>query len=144
MSPQSSVRVPDEKLRELLRSARTLAVVGLSDNSERASHFVAHALQLAGYHIIPVNPHHREVLGEKCYPSLADLPSPPDMVVIFRRPEYVKEIVRQAIALGARSIWMQVGIRDPEAARKAREAGLTVVMDRCSWVEYQRLFGRRL
>lgn len=124
---------------EILRSCRTLAVVGLSSNPHRASHGVSRFLQRAGYRIIPVNPAETEVLGEKAWPSLSDVPEPFDCVVIFRRPEFVPEIVEQAIRLGARAVWMQQGISHPEAAARAREAGLLVVEDRCMMIELLRL-----
>ncbi len=124
---------------EILRSCRTLAVVGLSSDPHRASHGVSRFLQRAGYRIIPVNPKETEVLGEKAWPSLADVPEPFDCVVIFRRPQFVPEIVEQAIRLGARAVWMQQGISHPEAAARAREAGLLVVEDRCMMIELLRL-----
>lgn len=124
---------------EILRSCRTLAVVGLSSDPHRASHGVSRFLQRAGYRIIPVNPRETEVLGEKAWPSLPDVPEPVDCVVIFRRPEHVPEIVEQAIRIGARAVWMQQGISHPEAAACARSAGLLVVEDRCMMIELLRL-----
>lgn len=123
---------------EILRSCRTLAVVGLSSDPHRASHGVSRFLQRAGYRIIPVNPKETEVLGEKAWPSLSDVPEPIDCVVIFRRPQFVPEIVEQAIRLGARAVWMQQGISHPEAAARARQAGLLVVEDRCMMIELLR------
>jgi len=133
---------PDEQIREILTHSRTLA--GLSTRPERASHYVSTSLKHAGYRIIPVNPAHDEVLGERCYPRLAEIPEKVDMVIVFRRPEFVEPVVDEAIGLGVPAVWMQVGVRHQDAARKAQEAGLQVVMDRCAWVDYQRLFGRRM
>jgi predicted CoA-binding protein len=124
---------------EILRNSRVLAVVGLSSNPRRASHGVSRFLQRAGYRIIPVNPNETEVLGEKAWPSLDAVPEPVDCVVIFRRPEHVPEVVEQAIGKGARAIWMQQGISHPEAAARARKAGLLVVEDACMMIEHLRL-----
>jgi predicted CoA-binding protein len=129
---------PDE-IRDLLRSTRTIAVVGLSDNPGRASHRVAAYLQDHGYHIIPVNPTVTEVLGEKAYPRLEDVPEPIDLVDVFRRPEHVPEIVDAAIKVGAKAVWLQLGIVHEEAAAKARAAGLRVVQDRCTLIEHRQL-----
>jgi predicted CoA-binding protein len=120
--------------REILQSARTLAVVGLSSNPQRASFGVSRFLQRAGYRIIPVNPNETEVLGEKAWPSLLDVPGPVDCVVVFRRPEHVPEVVEQAIRIGARAVWMQEGISHPQAAERARSAGLLVVENRCMMI----------
>jgi predicted CoA-binding protein len=124
---------------DLLRNSRTIAVVGLSSKRYRPSYGVAEYMQRVGYRIIPVNPHETEVLGEKCYPTLEDVPGPVDMVDIFRRPEFVPEIVAAAIKIGARSIWMQEGVVHEEAANTARAAGLAVVMDRCTLKEHRRM-----
>ncbi len=124
---------------ELLRSARTIAVVGLSSKPWRPSHGVAEYMQRAGYRIIPVNPNESEVLGEKAYPSLEALPEKVDIVNVFRRPEYVPEIVEAAIRVGAPAIWMQEGVINEAAAERARQAGLFVVMDRCILKEHRRL-----
>ncbi len=124
---------------EILKSCRTLAVVGLSSNPHRASHGVSRYLQREGYRIIPVNPNETEVLGERAWPSLMDVPEPFDCVVVFRRPEHVPEIVEQAIRKGARAVWMQQGITHPQAAARARKAGLLVAEDRCMMVEHLRL-----
>lgn len=124
---------------EILRSARTIAVVGLSNKRYRPSYGVAGYLQQAGYRIIPVNPEETEVLGEKSYPDLASVPEHIDVVDIFRRPEFVPEIVEQAIRVGAGAIWMQEGVIHEEAAARARAAGLPVVMDRCMLKEHRRL-----
>ena len=116
---------------EILAAYRTIAVVGLSSRRFRASYGVADYMQRAGYRIIPVNPQEQEVLGEKCYPDLRSVPVPIETVVIFRRSEFVPDIVDQAIAIGAKAIWMQEGVVHEGAAAKARAAGLDVVMDRC-------------
>ena len=121
---------PNE-IREILASARTIAVVGLSDKPDRDSHRVAAYLQRAGYRILPVNPAVTTVLGEKAVPGLRDLTEPVDVVDIFRKPEAVPAIVEDAIAIGAKVIWMQDGIVHNAAAARARAAGLKVVMSRC-------------
>ena len=116
---------------EILQRSETIAVVGLSRDPAKDSHSVAAYLQSQGYRIIPVNPHAQEILGEKCYPDLLSIPVPVDVVDIFRPSEDVPPIVDQAIAIGARAVWMQVGVAHPQAAEKARRAGLLVVMDTC-------------
>jgi predicted CoA-binding protein len=123
----------------ILRSARTIAVVGLSGKRFRPSFGVAEYLQRAGYRIIPVNPHETAILGEKCYPDLDAVPEPVDIVDIFRRSEFVPEIVEAAIRKGATSVWMQEGVVHEPAARRAEAAGLTVVMDRCILKDHRRL-----
>ena len=123
----------------ILRSCRTIAVVGLSGRRFRPSYGVAEYMQNAGYRIIPVNPKESQVLGEKCYPDLDSVPEAVDIVDIFRRPEYVPEIVEAAIRKGAKVIWMQEGVVHEDAARRAMEAGLTVVMDRCILKDHRRL-----
>jgi uncharacterized protein len=123
----------------VLRSARTIAVVGLSSKRYRPSHGVAEYMQSSGYRIIPVNPFETEVLGETAYPELDRVPGTVDIVDIFRRSEFVPEIVDAAIRIGARAIWMQEGVVHEEAAAKARAAGLEVVMDRCILKEHRRL-----
>jgi predicted CoA-binding protein len=124
---------------EILGQARTIAVVGLSARRFRPSHGVAEYLQRAGYRIIPVNPKIAEVLGERSYASLDEVPEPVDIVDIFRRPEHVPEIVEAAIRKGAKTIWMQEGVVHEEAARRAESAGLAVIMDRCILKEHRRL-----
>lgn len=124
---------------EILRSAHSIAVVGLSSKRFRPSYGVAEYLRSAGYHIIPVNPQEESVLGEKCYGELAQIPERVDIVDIFRKSEFVPEIVDAAIRKGARVIWMQEGVIHEEAAAKARAAGLEVVMDRCILKEHRRM-----
>ena len=116
---------------ELLEAARVIAVVGLSGNEFRPSHGVAAYLQRAGYRVIPVNPNETEVLGERAYPRLEDVPEEIDIVNIFRRSQFVRPIVESAIRIGARAVWMQEGVVDQQAATLACDAGLDVVMDRC-------------
>jgi hypothetical protein len=124
---------------DILKSAHTIAVVGLSNNPMRPSNGVAAYLKRAGYRIIPVNPNEAEVLGEKSYARLEDIPEQIDLVDIFRRSEYVSEIVDSAIRVGARALWMQEGVIDQAAADRAKEAGLAVVMDRCTLKEHRKL-----
>ncbi len=128
-------------LRRILQETRTIAVVGLSANWHRPSNFAAKYMLDHGYRVIPVNPVYPEVLGQKCYPSLRDIPERVDMVDVFRRPDEVLPIVDDAIAIGARSLWLQLGVINDEAVRRAEAAGLEVVMDRCVKIEYARLFG---
>lgn len=127
------------EIKEILKQAKTIAVVGLSPKANRPSHDVARYLKAAGYTIIPVNPGQSEILGEKCYPSLTDIPQQVDVVDIFRRPEEVGPVVDQAVEIGAKVVWMQEGIVNEEAAAKARAAGLTVIMDRCLKVDHANL-----
>jgi predicted CoA-binding protein len=124
---------------EILKSAHTIAVVGISSNPMRASNGVSEYLKRAGYRVIPVNPNEREVLGEKCYARLEDIPEKIDLVDIFRRSEYVPDIVESAIRVGARAVWMQEGVIHEDAAERARQAGLDVVMDRCTLKEHRKL-----
>jgi predicted CoA-binding protein len=132
--------MPDrEIIRELLGKARVIAVVGLSGNRRRPSYNVSEYMQRVGYRIIPVNPNETEVLGERCYRSLSEVTEPVDIVNIFRRPEHVPAIVEEAIRAGVRAVWMQEGVIHEEAAARAREAGLIVVMDRCILKEHRRL-----
>jgi predicted CoA-binding protein len=123
----------------VLRSCRTIAVVGLSGRRFRPSYGVAEYLQKAGYRIIPVNPRESQILGEKCYPDLESIPDAVDIVDIFRRPEFVPDIVEAAIRIGAKAIWMQEGVVHEEAARRAEAAGLVVIMDRCILKDHRRL-----
>ena len=124
---------------EILHSARTIAVVGLSNKRFRPSYGVSEYLKRVGYRVIPVNPLEDEVLGEKSYPDLDSVPVPVDVVDIFRRSEFVPEIVEAAIRNGAKAIWMQEGVIHEQAARRAEAAGLTVVMDHCILKEHRRL-----
>lgn len=128
--------------KEILNSSRTIAVVGLSPKPDRPSHTVASYLKANGYRIIPVNPQVGEVLGEVSYPDLGSIPEPVDVVDIFRRSEEVLAIVEEAIKIGAKTVWMQEGVINEEAAARAREAGLLVVMDRCMLKEHQKLKGK--
>jgi predicted CoA-binding protein len=128
-------------LRRILRQNHVIAVVGLSANWWRPSYFVAKYLQDHGYRVIPVNPAYEEVLGEKCYANLQDVPDKIDMVDCFRRAEEIPELAEGAIAIGAKCLWMQLGVVNQAAARRAEGAGLDVVMDRCVKIEHGRLFG---
>jgi len=128
-------------LRRILTECRTIAVVGLSAKENRPSHGVARYLQQHGYRIVPVNPRFESVLGERCYARLADIPHPVDMVDVFRRAEEVLPVAQEAVAIGARCLWQQLGIANVEADRVARAAGLDAVMDRCIKIEHARLFG---
>ena len=129
-----------ETIERILREAKHVAVVGLTDDPTRPSHFVPAYLQNNGYHIIPINPTiSGAVLGEMVYPSLADAPRPIDVVQIFRRSEEVGPIVEEAIAVGAKAVWMQLGVSNEEAAAAARAAGLDVVMNQCMKVQHMRL-----
>lgn len=123
---------------DLLRSAHTIAVVGLSSKKARPSHGVTDYMLHAGYHIIPVNPNETEVLGQKAYPDLDSVPEKVDIVNVFRRSESVPEIVDAAIRIGARAVWMQEGVMHQEAAKRARQAGLIVIMDRCLLKEHRK------
>jgi predicted CoA-binding protein len=124
---------------ELLRAARVIAVVGLSSNDMRPSHGVAQYMQRHGYRIIPVNPNETEVLGEKAYARLEDVPEKIDIVDVFRRSQFVRGVVESAIHIGAKAVWMQEGVVDEEAADVARAAGLDVVMDRCILKDHRSL-----
>ncbi len=130
----------DADLKRLFETVRTIAVVGCSPKPERPGHYVAKYLQDLGFRVIPVNPGQTEILGEKCYASLRDIPEPVDMVDCFRRAEDIPPIVEDAIAIGAKFIWMQLGIVNEEAAQRALDAGIEVVMDRCPKIDYPRLF----
>lgn len=133
--------MPD--IKKMLETYRTVAVVGLSPDPGKPSNGVAAYLKRVGFRIIPVNPQvEGEILGERCYPGLAEIPEAVEIVDIFRRSEFVPEIVEQAIAKGAKVIWMQEGVVHPDAAARAEEAGLQVVMDRCILKEHAKLAGR--
>ncbi|NMO94692.1 CoA-binding protein [Paenibacillus lemnae] len=132
-----------EEIGEILKHAGNIAVVGLSDKSDRTSHMVSRAMQQRGYRIIPVNPAAAEILGETCYPSLQDIPEPVDIVNVFRRSEYCAEVARDAAEIGAKVLWLQQGIISSEAAEIAREHGMTAIMDRCIKVEDSVTLGGR-
>ena len=128
-------------IEEVLKSSRVVAVVGLSTKPDRPSYIVASYLKEKGYRIIPVNPQEEKILGEVCYPDLSSIPEPVDVVDIFRRPEDVPPIVEEAIKVGAKTVWMQEGVINEEAAARAESAGLQVVMDRCMKKEHATLQG---
>ena len=128
-----------DRAMELMRDAKTIAVVGVSSRPERDSHDVARYLMQHGYRVYMVNPTEQEVLGQRVYARVSELPEPVDIVDIFRRPEHVGPLVTDAIAAGAKAVWMQLGIVNEEAAAEARAAGLEVVMDRCTKIEHRRL-----
>jgi hypothetical protein len=129
-----------ESILTILEHYKTLTVVGLSSKPARPSHGVSAYMQAQGYRIIPVNPNETEVLGEKAYPSLEAVPEPVELVVIFRRAEFVRDVVESALRKGAKVIWMQEGVFDEEAALRAQEAGLTVIQDRCILKEHAKRF----
>jgi predicted CoA-binding protein len=134
----SSAQGSGDPVLDILRQYKTIAVVGLSSDGMRPSHGVAAYLQSAGYRILPVNPNEREVLGEKSYAKLEDVPEKIDIVDIFRRPEEIAPAVDGAIRVGARVVWMQLGVINEPAAEKAQAAGITVVMDACLLVEHKK------
>ncbi len=129
------------ELRRILKTCRTLAIVGLSAEWHRPSFFAAKYMQEHGYRIVPVNPRYESILGERCWPSLDAIPHPVDLVDVFRRTEDVLPIARQAVAIGARCLWQQIGVKNLEADALVRAAGLDSVMDRCVKIEHARLFG---
>jgi predicted CoA-binding protein len=133
----------DSYIRGVLRDYKVFAMVGASPNQVRPSYFAMKYLMAKGYRVIPVNPNHagKEILGQTVYASLRDIPEPVDVVDIFRNSEAALEITKDAIAIGAKAVWMQLGVRNDEAARLAEEAGLKVVMNRCPKIEYGRLSG---
>ena len=130
-----------DKLRRILRNSRTIAVVGLSAHWHRPSYFAAKYMQDHGYRIYPVNPMYAEVLGEKCFKSLRDIGEPVDIVDCFRKSEEIGALAEEAIAIGAKVLWMQLGVRNAEARRRAEGAGLEVVENRCVKIEHGRFFG---
>jgi uncharacterized protein len=134
----------DQMMKDILLSTKTIASVGLSSNPGKESFWIVKYLQDQGYRIIPVNPTAEEILGEKAYPDLESVPENIDVVQVFRKPEDVPPVVDSAIKVGARVVWMQEGIVNEEAAQKAREAGLQVVMDACMRVTHRRLIGDKL
>ena len=129
-------------IQRVLHSARTIAIVGLSSNELRASYFVGFYLKRHGYRVIPVNPRETEILGQKCYPSLLDVPEPVDIVNVFRAPDALPGIAQDAVAIGAGTLWCQFGVINADGARIATDGGVTVVMDRCLKVEHARFVGR--
>jgi uncharacterized protein len=142
-APPARLHYDDAYIKGILQRVRTIAAVGMSANDMRPSYFAMLYLQQKGYRMIPVNPRYagQQILGETVVASLGDLPAPPDMVQIFRKAEDAPAVVDEAIRVGARVVWLQLGIRSDEAAARARAAGLDVVMDRCPKIEYGRLFG---
>ena len=128
-------------LRRIMTDYKRVAMVGLSDDWSRPSNFAAKYLLDHGFEVIPINPKYPEILGQKCYADLRDIPDPVDIVDLFQRVERIPPFVDQAIEIGAKAVWMQLGIIHEEAAQKARDAGLEVVMNRCMKIEYARLFG---
>lgn len=129
----------DDELRAILEEVSTIAVVGLSSNPQRHSYNVAEYLKQVGYQIVPVNPNETEVLGERAYPSLLDLPDRVDLVDVFRQPEHTPEVARQAVAVGAKVLWLQMGIVNEDAKRIAEAGGLWVIMGLCLMIEHDRL-----
>jgi len=129
-------------IQRVLHSAKTIAVVGLSNNHLRASYFVGYYLRRHGYHVIPVNPRETEILGQRSYASLRDVPEHVDIVNVFRAPDALPDIAREAVEIGADAIWCQFGVINEEGAKIAEDGGVTVVMDRCLKVEHARFIGR--
>ena len=129
-------------IQRVLHSANTIAIVGLSNNELRASYFVGYYLRRHGYHVIPVNPRETEILGRTCYPSLLDVPEPIDVVDVFRAPDALPGIAREAVAIDAGALWCQYGVINDEGARIAEDGSLAVIMDRCLKVEHARYVGR--
>ena len=129
-------------IQRVLHGSRTIAIVGLSSNPLRASHFVGFYLKRHGYRIIPVNPRETEILGEVSYPSLSEVPEPVDIVNVFRAPDALPEIAREAVAIDARALWCQFGVINEEGGRIAEERGLNVIVDRCLKIEHARYVGR--
>ena len=131
----------DAELKRIFDEAKTIAVVGASIHPHRAGHYIPRYLMEQGYRIVPVNPNYDEVLGEKCYPSLKEIPIPVDVVEVFRRPEFCDEVARDAVAIGAKVLWLQLGIVCDPARKIATGAGLTYVEDACMGPEHRRLVG---
>jgi uncharacterized protein len=129
-------------IQRVLHTAKTIAIVGLSSNELRASNFVGYYLKRHGYRVIPVNPRETEILGEKCYPSLLDIPDRVDVVDVFRTPDALPGIARDAVAIGAGCLWCQFGVINLEGAKIAEDGRVTVIMDRCLKVEHARYAGR--
>jgi len=137
-APELAIYQDEATIQRIMRSAQVIAVVGLSANPRRPSNEVARYLQRQGLRIVPVNPNVAEALGERSYPSLRDIPFPVDVVDVFRRPTAVPEIAQDAVAIGAKALWLQLGVINREGAEIARRAGLDIVMDRCLKVEWSR------
>ena len=135
---QEDLETTQDTIEKILKNIRTIAVVGFSSQPEKAGHYVPAYLQEQGYRIIPVNPNLEAGLGERAYPELTSIPEPVDLVLLFRRSEAIPPFVEQAIEIGAKAVWTQLGIADEPAAAKARQAGLEVVMDACMMVEHRR------
>ena len=135
--PDSIIPTQQDSIQHILRDCQTIAVVGLSSRPERAGYYVPAYLQKYGYRIIPVNPYLEQALGEKAYPDLPAIDEPVDLVLLFQRSEAIPPFVEQAIQIGAKAVWMQLGISNSPAADRARQAGLAVVMDACMLVEHQ-------
>ena len=129
-------------IQRVLHSAKTIAIVGLSNNPLRASYFVGYYLKRHGYQVIPVNPRETEILGQTCYPSLRDVPDHIDIVNVFRAPDALPDIAREAMEIGADALWCQFGVINEEGAQIAEDVGVTVIMDRCLKVEHARYVGR--
>jgi len=129
-------------IQRVLNTSRTIAVVGLSSNELRASYFVGYYLKRHGFRVIPVNPRETEILGEPCFPTLRDIPEPVDVVNVFRAPDAVPGIAREAVEIGASALWCQFGVISPEGMQIAEDGGLTVVADRCIKIEHARYAGR--
>jgi predicted CoA-binding protein len=138
MTTTLELQASEAEITGILKTCRTVAVVGLSNDAGRPSYRVAQYLQEHGYRIVPVNPGCQEILGERCYARLQDIPFPVEVVDIFRKVEAIPGIVADAIAVGAKVVWMQQGLEEPLSARQARENGLQVVMDRCMKIEHDR------
>jgi uncharacterized protein len=141
VSSQSRFWVPLAERERIFKEYKRVAMVGLSANPSRPSHFVAIYMISKGFDVIPVNPREKEILGRKCYGSLKEIPGPVEIVDVFRDPSAVPGIVEEAIAVHAKVLWLQLGVIHEEAAERARQAGMTVVMDRCIKIEHGRLFG---
>jgi uncharacterized protein len=129
-------------IQRILHTTTTIAIVGLSSNELRASYFVGYYLKRHGYRVIPVNPRETRILGETCYPSLLDVPEPVDIVNVFRAPDALPQIAREAVTIHAGTLWCQFGVINEEGARIAEDGGVTVIMDRCLKIEHARYVGR--
>ncbi|MEA2516271.1 MAG: uncharacterized protein QOG16_109 [Actinomycetota bacterium] len=129
----------DDTMRRIFEDSQTIAVVGASPNPDRAGHYIPAYLKSKGYRVIPVNPNYEEVLGERCYASLEDISEPVDCVEVFRRPEHTPDIARQAVAIGAKAVWLQLGIINDEARHIAEDGGLLFVQDECMGPQHRRL-----